>query len=527
METELLSENYLPNVRDQYETYPYPPRKEDDLCSTGELLELLNHVCYKGKQQYKEFRILVAGCGTGDSVVWLGHQLREYKPYILAVDISQTTLDICKSRVEYQKLENVDLKQMSLLDLPTLDTEPFDYINCSGVLHHLKDPTEGLQALSDVLKPEGSLSILIYAKYGRTGVYQIQDMMRMINTNETDMQKKVDRTREILKKLPQTNWFSHQYYWFTDHMSYGDVGTYDLLLHSQDRCYDVEELYEYVESCGLNITMFDPQYAAKYNLENTEIDKEILEAVKQLPLRKQQHLGEIFQGNIIKHVFFASKSKETMARLDEFENIPMYMLPMPDGYIETFVEGCEKTNDGSNIVSVPMVMGNKQKEHMKFEYNKYLKYIFRYIDGTRTLEEIFNNVRKDINNRDDDDNKDDDNKDDDEVTNEELIDNFKEAYNKLVEYGVLLLRHKSVPVFAYSKQIKVYNKMMFMQTLMDKQLEDSPKLDKDVLKKIEGTHEFKKLIDIINGTNVNTNANTNNKKNTGKRKRNRKRYRNR
>ena len=42
------------------------------------------------------------------------------------------------------------------------------------------------------------MSIMVYAKYGRTAVYQIQELMRWINRSEKDMHVKVKNCEKIL-----------------------------------------------------------------------------------------------------------------------------------------------------------------------------------------------------------------------------------------------------------------------------------------------------------------------------------------
>ncbi len=65
----------------------------------------------------------------------------------------------------------------------------FDLIVCTGVLHHLADPDAGLRALRSVLKPDGAMYLMVYAPYGRTGVYMLQDYCRRlgIGTSEREI----------------------------------------------------------------------------------------------------------------------------------------------------------------------------------------------------------------------------------------------------------------------------------------------------------------------------------------------------
>ena len=52
-----------------------------------------------------------------------------------------------------------------ILTLPILlTTGKFDLIQCSGVLHHLSNPQEGLNILSEALAEEGGAAIMVYAQ---------------------------------------------------------------------------------------------------------------------------------------------------------------------------------------------------------------------------------------------------------------------------------------------------------------------------------------------------------------------------
>jgi ubiquinone/menaquinone biosynthesis C-methylase UbiE len=254
-----MSENYLKDVKAQYELLPYPPRqKEDEVATYGDTLENINYCCFDGKHDFNNFNVLVAGCGTGDSLVYLAKQLQSKEnSKIYALDFSAASLEVAKARAEYAKVDNIVWINDSLLNIPQLDLPQMDYINCTGVLHHLANPTDGLQALKSVLKPSGCMFIMVYAQYGRTGVYQMQELMRQIN-GDCDTETKIKNTKKVLKILPKTNWFKHSDNWILDHKEFNDSGIYDLLLHSQDRCYNVEQAYEFVESCGMKLISFSP-----------------------------------------------------------------------------------------------------------------------------------------------------------------------------------------------------------------------------------------------------------------------------
>lgn len=77
-----IAENYLENVRDQYEDLPYPPRdpKDDEnrIMVLMNNLPIINHRCFAGQQKFDEnFRMLVAGGGTGDAAIYHGEELKK------------------------------------------------------------------------------------------------------------------------------------------------------------------------------------------------------------------------------------------------------------------------------------------------------------------------------------------------------------------------------------------------------------------------------------------------------------------
>ena len=72
----------------------------------------------------------------------------------------------------------------------------FDQIVCTGVLHHLADPDAGLRALRSVLKPDGAMHLMVYAPYGRTGIYMLQDFCRRLAIDASD-----DAIRDLIVAL--------------------------------------------------------------------------------------------------------------------------------------------------------------------------------------------------------------------------------------------------------------------------------------------------------------------------------------
>ena len=121
-----MPDNYLPDVRSQYEALPYPARNPQDdhqrLVRTWlEDLPMVNHYGFAGKQSFgHRFRALVAGGGTGDATIFLAEQLRHTDAQIVHLDMSQAAMTIARERARIRGLANIRWVHDSLLNLPAL-----------------------------------------------------------------------------------------------------------------------------------------------------------------------------------------------------------------------------------------------------------------------------------------------------------------------------------------------------------------------------------------------------------------------
>ena len=174
-------------VRDFYDRYPYPP-PVDNLEKYRRLWQdpqrrLADYHLFWPSRPYKEDQsILIAGCGTSQAAK---HALRWPAAQITAIDCSETSVRHTEELKEKYNLENLQVRQLAIECVNDLGMS-FDQIVCTGVLHHLADPDAGLSALRSVLKPDGAMHLMVYAPYGRTGIYMLQDFCRRIGIRATD-----------------------------------------------------------------------------------------------------------------------------------------------------------------------------------------------------------------------------------------------------------------------------------------------------------------------------------------------------
>ena len=97
-------------VSRQYDAFPYPTRDPEDerhrLMRTNlDDLAAINHYCFGGQRDFRDnFRVLVAGGGTGDALIFLAHQLRETNASIVYLDLSETATNMARARVLPQSI---------------------------------------------------------------------------------------------------------------------------------------------------------------------------------------------------------------------------------------------------------------------------------------------------------------------------------------------------------------------------------------------------------------------------------------
>ena len=287
-------------VKDQYEAYPYPERDPKDEAkrlvsgSPSHPLEI-DHFLFGGQRDWsKPLRVLVAGGGTGDGLIQLAQMLTQAgKTYdITYVDLSKASRKVAEARAKARKLTGICFVTGSLLDAP--DLGEFDYIDCCGVLHHLPAPVEGFRALRAALAPEGGLGFMVYAPYGRSGVYPLQEAFGALYDGLSPRER-LKAARKLVAALPAGHPFKGNPNLGDHHDS--DAGFYDLLLHSQDRAFDVPELVEVMAEAGWELSGFT--MPALYDLARIAPVPDHLDAVQAMAV------AERLRGTIKTHVGYA------------------------------------------------------------------------------------------------------------------------------------------------------------------------------------------------------------------------------
>lgn len=308
----------------QYEAYPYPLRDPRDekkrliVGSPSHLREIDWWVFGARRPRSRPLEVLVAGGGTGDATIMIAAQMAEFgQPgHVTWLDRSEAAEKIARARAEARGLTNIVWERRSLLDLPGSGLGPFDYIDCCGVLHHLPDPQSGLAALTSVLAPGGGMGLMVYAPHGRTGVYMVQDALRLLAPPDQPPAARLDVARRVMRHLPASNWL-HANRNFADHLTGGDSGLYDLLLNPRDRAYDVPALFDLLEQGGLAATaLMEPM---RYDPATYLPDPKLRARIAGLAPVARAALAEALAANISTHVVYCRRAAEPLVPADPFD----------------------------------------------------------------------------------------------------------------------------------------------------------------------------------------------------------------
>jgi SAM-dependent methyltransferase len=297
-------------VREFYERLPYPRpinslEKYQRLWQDPQRRRADFHLHWPAAPYREDRSILVAGCGTSQAAK---HAMRWPEARVTGIDFSATSVRCTEALKRKYNLNNLQLRQLPVERAGELGTS-FDQIVCTGVLHHLADPDAGLAALRDVLKPDGAMHLMVYAPYGRTGIYMLQEFCRRVGIRATD-----DGIRDlitVLGALPcghplqtllrEAPDFRHE------------AALADALLHPQDRAYTVSELFDFIGANGLTFGRWVRQ--APYSLHCGVMPKLPQSSrMAQLPLAEQYAAVELFRGTMVRHSVVAYRDDSPVSQ---------------------------------------------------------------------------------------------------------------------------------------------------------------------------------------------------------------------
>ncbi len=367
-------------VREFYSKYPYPPLPREGTIDVmlGAELGYVRHILWPWREDLNGRKMLDAGCGTGQTSV--SAALTNPEIEITAIDISPSALAQGRKLAEAADVaDRVRFLELTVEGVAELG-ERFDFISCTGVLHHLERRQDGLNALAEVLEDDGGMMLMVYATYGRAPVYMIQDLVRVLS-GDAGLGNRMNTARALLDVLGKEHPFQPQDW--GDAQNPGEAALADLLLNPRDRAYTVPELYELVEGAGLELVRFHDD--TTYDPENYVDDGELRVILEELSERGRAVAAELLNGRLRTHTVFAGGTGNARRRretetVDLADRRPMLSLRYNWGKVQ------EVRGGGGTTYELSEEEGFYFRRGLSLEQAQVD--VLRLCDGTRTVLEL-------------------------------------------------------------------------------------------------------------------------------------------
>lgn len=234
-------------VQQQYNQNPYPRWSCIGYNEPADYMESLQShfpmLKNRWRKQNGRLNVLVAGCGTGRHALRLAKYFPKLK--VTAIDLSHTALAYAQYKQEaHYPTVDVEFLQGDILKVSNLKQQ-YDLIECSGVLHHMQEPTTGLKALAGQLKPGGIIKVALYSEQARVAITELRKLLgEKLPKNEDDIRL----LREALLQNTLPGLWENL---FKSPDFYSLSGCRDLIFHTQEHQFNVLELPGFLQSAGI------------------------------------------------------------------------------------------------------------------------------------------------------------------------------------------------------------------------------------------------------------------------------------
>lgn len=326
-------------------------------------------------------RIWVAGCGTNQA---LFTALKFPDATVLGTDISTASLEVCRRNADQLQVPNLQLEEKSLNDIDY--TDAFDYIICTGVVHHNADPAATLHKIAGALKKEGVLELMMYNYYHRLQTTACQRAIRSFYDSNAAFD--MDFELYLLKNLVAG--FGHdndmkQFLSSFENMPEAVVA--DCLLQPVEYSYTVSSLEVLAATCGLEYL----QYCAnQFDVNNNSLNwnlqfeqQHMQELYNALPDAKRWQIANLllYKSSPMLWFYFQRKDSSRARKTEqevthEFLDIKFERTSFP---MERYV-----LNGEGNYKKSDKLMRSDANEPK----DATIKQILELVDGERTMKEI-------------------------------------------------------------------------------------------------------------------------------------------
>lgn len=194
-------------------------------------------------------KIWVGGCGTNQSVITA---LKFPQAHVLGTDISLPSLETSEDSALQLGVENLELEEKSLNNAAY--EEEFDFVICTGVIHHNAEPVVPLKRLAAALKPGGVMELMVYNFYHMLLQGAFQTAIRGLcgDGASMSMEDELKTTRELIRSFPERNLMAD---FLTQFANAYESDLADNLLQPVMHSYTIETFVEMLDEAGLEMLM--------------------------------------------------------------------------------------------------------------------------------------------------------------------------------------------------------------------------------------------------------------------------------
>lgn len=245
-----------------YSRHPSPGRR-DKLGFAARRMKLRLHCCGVTRVDYVSREVLDAGCGTGEYSCWFASEGSR----VTGIDLSDGSLREARDFAARSGLR-ARFEKRSVLDTG-YSASSFDFVYCTGVLHHTRDPFGGLRELCRVLRPGGKVLVSLY---------------NSVSFLPRELRRRIARTMGKGRPDQSALWGRRLFPWTTRRLHEGEridreAAHYDYFGIPHQSRHSVGEVLGWLRRCGLEYCgAFPPLLLGDYPAMFAHQDAESIEA---------------------------------------------------------------------------------------------------------------------------------------------------------------------------------------------------------------------------------------------------------
>jgi 2-polyprenyl-3-methyl-5-hydroxy-6-metoxy-1,4-benzoquinol methylase len=369
-----------------YGRFPFPwrPAKFDRLEDPHFQTIMLNQNLgdWSHKRLSGRLKIWVAGCGTNQALITA---LNFPEAQVIGSDLSKESLELGRSTALELGVKNLELRCESINHVPY--AEEFDYVICTGVIHHNANPEVTLEKLREALKPSGILELMVYNRYERLPTTAFQKAIRLLGgkSDAVDYEGDLMRAKRIASEVRLTN-FGNVTESNVDELP--DCLLADLLIQPVENSYTVESLEDLAARCNLALLypcydMFDKD-AVLWSMSFT--DSELQSTYDALPdVQRWQVTNHLLFERSPQLWFMFQRSDSPHRRKTENEICDEFLrtrFKLASTVQRSFIRRQdERYKPSERLLTYPLAPPSRQ-----------LQQLVELVDGQRTMAEIFSEV---------------------------------------------------------------------------------------------------------------------------------------